>query len=102
MLMATVSFRIAAGKYLPAMKYLGDVTKHIGSVTGQTYQILARQGGPVGQVVITTVFTDAAAWDAARQKTAADATFQKMVADSAAAGHFVEGSVEQGLWAIVS
>jgi hypothetical protein len=100
MLRWTVSFRITPGKQPAAMSYLGELTRHLHSLTGAKYDILTRLGGPVGQVIIVTEFADAAAWEAGGAKVGVDATFQKLVAGAAEGSLFISGTTESALWRV--
>lgn len=99
MIISTVSFRIAPGKNLEAMEYLGKLARHIKTLEGSELRILTRLGGPIGHVVLSGSYADLNAWDAVRTKLSGDATFQKMAADAGNAGLFIPGSVESALWA---
>lgn len=98
MLLGTVSFTIASGKNAEAMEYLAKVASHIKSLTGLEYRILTRITGPVGQVVLSTTYSNASAWEAARTKIYGDPAWQKMSAEAGKTGLFASGSVEVALW----
>jgi len=98
MIVATVSFRIAPGKNLEAVEYLGKLTRHIKSLTGHEQRILTRLGGPVGHVILSGQYEDLNAWDHMRSKLTSDPTFQKMTTEAGNAGLFIPGSVESALW----
>lgn len=95
---STVSFTIAPGKNLAAMKYLGELAHHLKHVTGTDMRILTQLAGPVGHVVLSSTYDNVSAWDAGRTKIAADIGFQKMVNDAGNATLFIAGSVQTALW----
>ncbi|MGD0192805.1 MAG: hypothetical protein ABSD74_18860 [Rhizomicrobium sp.] len=95
---STVSFMIAPGKNIAAMKYLGEVAHHFKHVTGADIRILTQLAGPTGHVVLSSEHDNVGAWDAARIKFAADTGFQKMMIDAGSSGLFIAGSVTSALW----
>ncbi|HXQ10281.1 MAG TPA: hypothetical protein VN805_04695 [Caulobacteraceae bacterium] len=94
----SVRFRVAPGKSAEATAYLGRLAAHLKSVNGNDYRVLTQLAGPVGHLMIASTWDNIAAWDAARLKNAADAGFQKMAGDAAAAELWVPGTTESALW----
>ena len=101
MIVGTVLFHIAPGKNAEAMDYLRKISKQITTVTKVEYRLMVRLGGAAGQVALSGETKTMADWDAARKKSAADATTQKMIAKAGADGLFIPGSVQMGIWEIV-